>query len=96
MLLAITAFAFAGILGRAQSLAQTAYVTHGGILQIDQGVVGIDTATNTIIARISDLNGAFRVAAIPGGSRVYVTNSRGCHRHGDKDGHRKDPPHSDG
>jgi len=69
--LAIAAFV-SFLLGSAESLAQNAYVAAGGFSQI----VGVlDTATNTLIARIPDCCGPFRIAAIPGGSRVYVTQT---------------------
>jgi YVTN family beta-propeller protein len=70
-LLAIAAFAFAGVLGSAQSLAQNAYITNFG----GTSVSVIDTATNAVTATIPVGNGPFAVAVSPDGSKVYVTNT---------------------
>jgi len=79
-LLASAAFALAGIVGGAQSLAQNAYITN----QTNQTQSGpddtvsvIDTETNTVIATIHLNNevSPFGVAVTPEGSHVYVTNN---------------------
>ena len=71
-LLASAAFALAGIVGIAQSLAQNAYITNGSFSNNDVSV--IDTATNTVIATIPVGSTPYGVAVTPDGSKVYVTN----------------------
>ncbi len=69
-LLAIAAFAVAGLLGSAQSLAQNAYITNYG----SNTVSVIDTATNTVTATIPVGIDPYGVAVTPDGSKVYVAN----------------------
>ena len=66
-LLAITAFAIAGIIANAQALAQNAYITNA------DGVSVIDTVSNTVIATIPVSGGTSGVAVSPDGGKVYVT-----------------------
>ena len=67
---AIAAYALAGILGSAQSLAENAYITNFG-----SGTVSvIDTATDTATATIPVGNLPAGVAVTPDGSKVYVTH----------------------
>ena len=68
----IAAFAFAGILGSAQTLAQNAYITNAS----SNNVSVIDTATNTVTATIPVGVEPIGVAVSPNGSRVYVTTHR--------------------
>jgi YVTN family beta-propeller protein len=70
-LLAIAAFALAGVLGSAQAFAQNAYITNIG----DNTVSVIATATNTVIATIPVGRFPLGVAVTPDGSKVYVTNA---------------------
>jgi YVTN family beta-propeller protein len=66
----IGAFALAGLLGSAQSLAQNAYITNLG----SNSVSVIDTATNTVTATIPVGVGPYGVAVSQDGSKLYVTN----------------------
>jgi YVTN family beta-propeller protein len=72
-LLAIAAFALAGVLGSAQSLAQNAYIPNFGF----DSVSVINTATNKVTATITDasLIEPFGVAVSPDSRRAYVANS---------------------
>jgi YVTN family beta-propeller protein len=70
-LLAIVAFALAGLLGSAQCLAQNAYITNSA----SDTVSVISTATNTVIATIPVGTLPDGVVVTPDGSKVYVTNS---------------------
>jgi YVTN family beta-propeller protein len=80
----IAAFAVAGVLGSAQSLAQNAYITNAN----SSNVSVIDTATNTVIATISVGTTPGGVAVTPDGSKVYVangyTNTASVIEHGDR------------
>src|SRR5215469_5536829 len=69
---AVTAFAIAGLLGSAQTLAQNAYIPG----QLDNTVSVISTATNTVTTVIHDpsFNYPFPVAVAQDGSKVYVAN----------------------
>ena len=71
-LLAFAAFAVAGLLGSAQTLAQNAYIPS----QLDNTVSVISTATNTVTTVIHDpsFNYPFPVAVAQDGSKVYVAN----------------------
>jgi YVTN family beta-propeller protein len=70
-LLAIGAFALAGLFDSAQTLAQNAYVTNR-----DSNTVSvIDTATNTVTATIPVGGGPIGVAVTSDGSKVYVANA---------------------
>jgi YVTN family beta-propeller protein len=73
-LLAIAAFALAGLFGNAQSFAQHAYITNEG----SNTVSVIATASNTVTAMIA-LPGSltYGVAVNRDGSKVYVTNNIG-------------------
>jgi YVTN family beta-propeller protein len=76
-LLAIPAFALAGIVVSAQSLAQNAYITNAGTVtgEIDTVSV-INTAIDKVIATIPigpDFT-PYAVAVTSDGSRVYVTD----------------------
>jgi YVTN family beta-propeller protein len=66
----IGAFALAGLLGSAQSLAQNAYITNLG----SNSVSVIDTATNTVTVTIPVGVGPYGVAVSQDGSKLYVTN----------------------
>ena len=68
-LLAIAAFALAGILGSPQSLAQNAYISNA----LDNTVSVVSTATNTVTATIPVGVSPTGVAVSPDGSKVYVT-----------------------
>jgi YVTN family beta-propeller protein len=72
-LLAVAAFAVAGLFGSAQTLAQNAYIPN----QLDNTVSVISTATNTVTTVIYDpsFNYPFPVAVTPDGSTVYVANN---------------------
>jgi YVTN family beta-propeller protein len=67
----ITAFALAGVLGGAQSLAQNAYITN----KVSETLSVIDTASNTVTATIPVGIEPFGVAVSPDGSKVYVGNT---------------------
>jgi len=69
-LVAIAAFALAGLLGSGQSLAQNAYITNLG----SNTVSVIDTKTNKVTATIPVGAGPLGVAVSPDGSKVYVTS----------------------
>lgn len=71
-LLAVTAFAIAGICDGARTLAQNAYIPS----QLDNTVSVISTATNTVTTVIHDpsFNYPFLVAVTPDGSKVYIAN----------------------
>ena len=69
-LVAIAAFALAGLLGSGQSLAQNAYITNLG----SNTVSVIDTKTNKVTATIPVGAGPLGVAVSPDGSKVYITN----------------------
>ena len=69
-LIAIAAFALAGLLGSPQTLAQNAYITN----VLDNSVSVIDTTTNTVTATIPVGVRPEGAAVSPDGSRVYVTN----------------------
>jgi YVTN family beta-propeller protein len=69
-LLAIAAFALAGVLGSAQSLAQNAYITNSGANTVSV----IDTATNSVTTTIPVGDHPYGVAVTPDGSKVYVGN----------------------
>jgi YVTN family beta-propeller protein len=71
-LLAAAAFALAGVLSSAQSLAQNAYITN----LVSNNVSVIDTKTNTVTATIPVGNSPWGVAVSPDGRSVYVTNIR--------------------
>ena len=66
--LAIMAFAVSCLFGSAQSLAQNAYITNND----SNSVSVINTATNTVIARIPIGYGPFGVSVSPDGGRVYI------------------------
>src|SRR5262249_36776106 len=67
---ATTAFALVGLLGSAQSLAQSAY------LALSRGLDVIDTATNAVTATIQvGPCISCGVVVTPDGSTVYVANS---------------------
>jgi YVTN family beta-propeller protein len=67
-LLMIAAFAFAGVLGSAQSLAQSAYIPAHDIVSV------INTVTNAVVATVPIPGQLGRgVAVSPDGSKVYVT-----------------------
>src|SRR6516165_12158601 len=68
---ALLAFAFASVLGSAQSLAQNAYITNNN----DNTVSVIDTATDKVIATISVGSLPLGVTVTPDGGNVYVTNT---------------------
>jgi YVTN family beta-propeller protein len=73
-LLGITAFAFAGILASAQSLAQNAYITNEGYNTVSV----VNTMTNSVTATIpvGNLGGEVGVAVTPAaGGKVYVANN---------------------
>ena len=74
-LLAFAAFAVAGLLGSAQTLAQNAYIPS----QLDNTVSVISTATNTVTAVINDpsFNMPDSIAVTPDGHKVYVANCVG-------------------
>src|SRR5215831_13142081 len=69
---AVAAFAIAGLLGSAQTLAQNAYIAN----QTDNTVSVISTATNTVTTVIHDpsFNRPFPVTVTLDGSKVYVAN----------------------
>jgi YVTN family beta-propeller protein len=69
-LVAIVAFALAGVLNSAQSFAQNVYITN----EFSDTVSVINTASNTVIATIPIGRFPYGVAAAPDGSKVYVTN----------------------
>jgi YVTN family beta-propeller protein len=68
-LLAVAAVAIAGLIGSAQALAQSAYIT----INYANTVSVIDTPTNTVTATIPVGSSPTGVAATPDGSKVYVT-----------------------
>ena len=67
----IAAFAFAGILGSAPSLAQNAYITNAG----SNTVSVIDTSTNQVTTTIPVGSFPDGVAVSPDGRRAYITNT---------------------
>ena len=69
-LVAIAAFALAGLLGSGQSLAENAYITNLG----SNTVSVIDTKTNKVTATIPVGAGPLGVAVSPDGSKVYISN----------------------
>jgi YVTN family beta-propeller protein len=70
-LVAVAAFALAGVLGSPQGLAQNAYIPSAD----RDNVSVIDTETNTVIATIPVGTFPMGVAVSPDGSKVYVTNT---------------------
>src|SRR5258708_39213036 len=70
--LAIAGFAFAGILGSVQGLAQTVYIPDAG----SNTVSVIRTATNTVIGSPIVVGSIpLGVAVTPDGRQVYVANN---------------------
>ena len=68
---ALLAFAFAGVLGSTETLAQNAYVTN-----LDSKSVSVvNTRTNAVIATVPVGVGPWGVAVSPDGRRVYVANN---------------------
>jgi YVTN family beta-propeller protein len=68
---AIAAFAVAGVLGSTQGLAQNAYITNYD----SESVSVINTRTNAVIATVPVGVGPWGVAVSPDGRRVYVANN---------------------
>src|SRR5260370_20266199 len=66
----IAAFALAGILGSAQSLAQNAYIPNAG----DNTVSVINTVTDKVVATIPIGAPPYGVAVSPVGGKVYITD----------------------
>jgi YVTN family beta-propeller protein len=70
-LVAIAAFAAAGVLGSTQGLAQNAYITNNAS---SNNVSVIDTRTNKVTATVPVGAGPWGVAVSPDGRKVYTAN----------------------